>query len=189
MRKPASVLPFIICTLLTFGSCGDDDGGGTNRAGGGGGGGGGDSVDTEFEEDGGATLTTELDLGGPFAEDPSASGQLGPMTVAISSARASIETPSVFIDLTNPGGATLTGVTLTAQLQDGGGTPPATDQALVLSAESAEGDCSVSGATPQSATVSCAFGDVAAGATVGVDLLITGLPRLSMALGLQAGGG
>jgi len=187
MRKPAFVLPLVVCTLLTFGSCGDDDGGGTNRAGGGGGDG--DTVDTEFEEDGGAAFTTELDLGGPFAEDPSTSGQLGPMEVAISSSRASTATPSVFIDLTNPGGATLTGVTLTAQLQDGGGTPPATDQALVLSADSAEGDCSVSGSTPQSATVSCAYGDVAAGATVGVDLVITGLPRLSIALGLQAGGG
>ena len=185
MRRPTFVLSLLVCTMLTFASCGDDDGG-SNQAGGGGGGG--DSFNTELEEDGGAALTTELDLGGPFAEDPSATGQLGPMAVSISSSRASTTTPSVFIDLTNAGGSTLTGVTLTAQLQDSGGTPPATDQALVLSA-SGDGDCSVSGATPQSATVTCAFGDVAAGATVGVDLVITGLPRLSIALGLQAGGG
>jgi hypothetical protein len=186
--RAARTLTLVVCTTLTLAACGEDDGGGRNRAGDGGGGGG-DSFDTEFEEDGGATLTTELDLGGPLAEDPSTTGQLGPMAVAISSSRASTTTPSVFIDLTNPGSATLTGVSLTAQLQDSGGTPPATDQALVLSAESAEGDCSVSGATPQSATVSCAFGDVAAGATVGVDLVITGLPRLSIGLALEAGGG
>ena len=186
MRKPTFVLPLLVSTMLALAACGNDDGGGTNQAGGGGGG---DSVNTELEEDGGAALTTELDLGGPFAEDPSSTGQLGPMAVAITSSRASTTTPSVFIDLTNPGGATLTGVTLTAQLQDSGGTPPATDQALVLSADSAEGDCSVTGASPQSASVSCAYGDVPAGATVGVDLVITGLPRLSIALGLQAGGG
>ena len=188
MRKPAFVLPLVVCTMLTLAACGDDDGGGTNQAGGGGGGGE-DTVNTELEEDGSAAFTTELDLGGPFAEDPSTSGQLGPMAVAITSSRASTATPGVFIDLTNAGGATLTGVTLTVQVRDSGGTPPATDQALVLSADSAEGDCSVSGATPQSATVSCAYGDVAAGATVGVDLVITGLPRLSIALALQAGGG
>jgi hypothetical protein len=187
MTVRAPVLAVAVCTMLTFAACGEDEGGGRNQAGGGGGGG--DSFNIELEEDGGATLTTELDLGGPFAEDPSTTGQLGPMAVAISSSRASTTTPSVFIDLTNPGSATLTGVSLTAQVQDSGGTPPATDQALVLSAESAEGDCSVSGATPQSATVSCAFGDVTAGATVGVDLVITGLPRLSIGLGLEAGGG
>lgn len=186
MNRRTFVLPLVVCTMLTFASCGDDDGGGSNQAGGGGGG---DSVNTELEEGEGAALTTELDLGGPFAEDPSTSGQLGPMSVAITSSRASTATPGVFIDLTNPGGATLTGVSLTVQVQDSGGTPPATDQALVLSADSAEGDCSISGATPQSATVSCAYGDVAAGATVGVDLVITGLPRLSIAMSLQAGGG
>jgi hypothetical protein len=185
--RAARILTLVLCTMLTLAACGEDDGGGRDQAGGGGGGG--DNFNTNLDDDGGATLTTELDLGGPFAEDPSTTGQLGPMAASISSSRASTTTPSVFIDLTNPGEATLTGVSLTAQLQDSGGTPPATDQALVLSAESAEGDCSVSGATTQSATVSCAFGDVAAGATVGVDLVITGLPRLSIGLDLEAAGG
>ncbi|MGH2750095.1 MAG: hypothetical protein ACRDK3_04375 [Actinomycetota bacterium] len=179
----------LLCALLLGAACGEGDE--NDRAGGdrAGGGTGGDGVDTEFEDDGGATLSTELDLGGPFAEDPSATGQLGPMAVSISSLRNPIETPSVFIDLTNPGGATLTGVSLTAGLELGGGTPPATEQPLVLSAQSGEGDCSLADASPQSATVSCAFGDVAAGGTVGVDLVITSLPKLSIALSLEAGGG
>ncbi len=185
MTAPLRAVALLLCGLLVFTAC--EEGPENTRAGGGGGGG--DGVDTDFEDDGGATLTTELDLGGPFAEDPSITGQLGPMALSISTLRNPIETPSVFIDLTNPGGGTLTGVSLTAGLQLGGGTPPATEQPLVVSARSDEGECSLAEATPQAATVTCAFGDVVAGGTVGVDLVITSLPKLSIALNLEARGG
>jgi hypothetical protein len=146
---------------------------------------GGDGNEVEVNDDGASSLSTELDLGAPFAEDPFATGTLGPMAVSVTSFRNPVETPSVSISLVNSEGGMLGDVFFQSLFQVVGGTAPTIEEPLVLSAQSTDGSCSLE-ASAEAATVSCDFGDVAAGAEVGVDLVISGLPKLSIAMTLEA---
>jgi hypothetical protein len=179
------LVALLLAEVLLVAACGNGDG-----TGGGGGsetldGAGENEVESELDDDGASSLSTELDLGAPFAEDPFATGTLGPMAVSVTSFRNPIETPSVSIDLTNSGDRTLGGVSFLGMFQVVG-TSTATEQPLVLSAQSAEGDCALGDVSAEAATVSCDFGDVATGTAVGVDLVISGLPKLSIAMTLEA---
>lgn len=191
----------VLCLCLTVAAapaCGTGDAGGettdaeTSDAGGTPGadtptGGGGENGGTTTDGDGGtaASVSTELDLGQPFAEDPSFSGELGPLSVFVSTNRSNLEQPAIRIELVHPGTSPLEEVAFTVRFDVlEGELMPGPDQDLVLSVNQTHGTCSESGQAPSGSALVCNFGTLEPAASVAVDVVVSGTFRLRTTMGL-----
>lgn len=156
-------------------------GDGTNTGGAGGNG------DGTSEGDGGtaASVSTELDLGQPFAEDPSFSGELGPLSVFVSTNRSNLEQPAIRIELVHPGTTPLEEVAFTVRFDVlEGELMPAPDQDLVLSVGETQGTCSEADQSPSGSAVVCDLGTLEPAARAAVDVVVSGTFRLRTTMGL-----
>jgi hypothetical protein len=159
------------CTLLvlvmTLAACGGGDGssggssGKDNSSNGGGttqnDGGGGQSEDT---------ITTELDLGQAFAEDPSFRHEVGPLEV-YAIARRSGQPQALPIEIRVSNASTTrfedVSVSITFQVEPGPDpedppVPGEDAQPLMMSPQTSQGQCAEEGTTPSRTTVRCELG-------------------------------
>lgn len=168
--------------------------GGGGRNGGGrqnGGGGDGDGGATDTSED---TLTTELDLGQAFAEDPFFQGELGPIEVT-AIARRDTESTQVPVEfrVTNPSTTRLEDVSTVIAFQVRAGTdpedPPVPSEGappLQMSPQTTVGQCSEASATPSQTAVRCDMGTLEGGAEALITVVSPDWFRLSVIVTVTA---
>ena len=135
-------------------------------------------------------MTTELDLGQGFAEDPYFEGELEPFALYVSSDRFDLSAIPLTFTLTNNTAPDVTDVKFVVTLTVlEGDVMPAPDQDLVGEVTAGQGSCEESDTSPSTTTVSCQFGTISTGSNANVRIAISGAFRLSVAMGLEVGGG
>jgi hypothetical protein len=139
---------------------------------------------------GGPSVTTELDLGQGFAEDPFFEGTLGPFALYVTSERFDLSAIPLTFTLTNTTPSDVTEVQFVVTLTVlKGEVMPAPGQALVRSVTASQGACEEPGVSPSTTRVSCRLGTISAAASANVRIVISGAFRLSVVMGLEVGGG
>jgi hypothetical protein len=165
------------------GNASGSGGGGASGSGGGGAGGGGAGG-------GGPSVTTELDLGQGFAEDPFFDGTLGPFALHVSSDRFDLSAIPLTFTLTNTTSSDVTEVQFVVTLMVlEGEVMPAPDQDVVRSVTASQGACEEPDVSPSTTRVSCRLETISATASANVRIIVSGAFRLSVAMGLEVGGG
>jgi hypothetical protein len=165
------------------GNASGSGGGGASGSGGGGAGGGGAGG-------GGPSVTTELDLGQGFAEDPFFDGTLGPFALHVSSDRFDLSAIPLTFTLTNTTSSDVTEVQFVVTLMVlEGEVMPAPDQDVVRSVTASQGACQEPDVSPSTTRVSCRLETISATASANVRIIVSGAFRLSVAMGLEVGGG
>jgi hypothetical protein len=187
----------LVLVMASLAACGEGNGSGSgsdsgdHSTGGGstdnGAGGGGKSE---------ATLTTELDLGQAFAEDPSFQRELGPVEVqAIARRDTTTQSRRLPIEfrVSNPSDTRLedVSVAITFQVLPGPDPedPPVPGEGaspLVMSPQTSHGQCSEEGATPSRTTVHCELGTLDAHAEAPITVVSPEWFKLSVAVTVTA---
>jgi hypothetical protein len=139
---------------------------------------------------GGPSVTTELDLGQGFAEDPFFEGELEPFALYVSSDRFDLSAIPLTFTLTNRTASDVTNVqfVVTFTVLEGD-VMPAPGQDLVRAVTAAQGSCEESDSSPSTTRVSCQLGTIPTSSSANVRVVISGAFRLSVAMGLEVGEG
>lgn len=140
---------------------------------------GGEATDQTQEEQ--FVITTVLDFGMPFAEDPSFSGTAGPLAVDLLGERGAGSW--IDITLTNEDGSTIPDLRMVADItgeplfdptetHDPESVTSSSDAHPITSAEPTQGECELEATTALDTRVTCDLGSLASGEDVRVRLLL-----------------
>jgi hypothetical protein len=140
---------------------------------------------SESNENTEAAVSTELDLGQAFAEDPRFEGELGPASILITTDRTNPQQPEIDIQLARPGSTPLNDVTFTLRFDVlEGELTPAPDQDLVLSVDQTQGDCAELEETASASALRCNLGVIEPVGEVQIHIVVSGTFKLRTTMGL-----
>ena len=132
-----------------------------------------------------AVVSTELDLGQAFAEDPRFEGELGPTSIVITTDRTNLQQPEIDIELTPSGTTALGDVSFKLRLEVlEGELMPASDHDLVLSVDQTQGDCTELEETAFVFALRCDLDAIEPAGKAGIHIVVSGMFKLATTVGI-----